>query len=660
MKKILSIVLALAMCLGSVALLASCAGESAYDIAVKNGFEGTEAEWLESLKGAKGETGAAGEAGAAGSKGETPKLQVNETTGNWEVSYDNGTTWTDLGVKAQGEKGEQGAAGTNGAAGAAGAAGANGQPVELRVTETHIQWKYANEADTAWKNLIALDEIKGEAGAPGETPYIGQNGNWWIGDVDTGVKASASDSNAAGSSTSISVDPKTLELIGGEFSNWKGTKGTLPSLKIRYGLINPENPGVIIKTGETAVTASMIVEGADNFGTAGEYEITIRFLGETKNFKVKVNTYELKDTVYYSNKAHTYTLIKTSYDGTTTEVEVTPEMIKGTTYVAGKLGDFTVTIEPEAGLSKVCEATAIYFEDFNRDNTELSQMADLFADLGYKLYAVAEPTANSFYPGTGFTADSPALIKGAVTTPNLLRATIKDGRLYCLTTAGTTGITSFNTTLQLLPEGAIDAYGTVNSETGKKEYTYTVQYDLQLFKNDLTGNNGKDGRTTDGIYMKLHGDVDIQSALRVRHYAYNVNGFGICHEYLNSAGARKYIGATHGFISNRIICDKLFGGYQNQPDEPGLVDKGFFMWANVTVKLVVTPNGYDLYMKAPTAEEFQLISATSWTAGQGTLAEYQDVMNSANAIIIERNGNAAYYLDNIAVWGGTGEMPTNN
>lgn len=35
-------------------------GESAYEIAVRNGFEGTEEEWLSSLKGEQGETGAAG------------------------------------------------------------------------------------------------------------------------------------------------------------------------------------------------------------------------------------------------------------------------------------------------------------------------------------------------------------------------------------------------------------------------------------------------------------------------------------------------------------------------------------------------------------------------------------------------------------------------
>lgn len=35
-------------------------GLSAYDIAVKNGFQGTERQWLASLKGEQGESGAAG------------------------------------------------------------------------------------------------------------------------------------------------------------------------------------------------------------------------------------------------------------------------------------------------------------------------------------------------------------------------------------------------------------------------------------------------------------------------------------------------------------------------------------------------------------------------------------------------------------------------
>lgn len=44
-------------------------GDSAYEIAVKNGFEGTEQEWLASLKGAKGDPGAKGADGAQGQAG---------------------------------------------------------------------------------------------------------------------------------------------------------------------------------------------------------------------------------------------------------------------------------------------------------------------------------------------------------------------------------------------------------------------------------------------------------------------------------------------------------------------------------------------------------------------------------------------------------------
>lgn len=34
--------------------------------------------------------------------------------------------------------------------------------------------------------------VEGPAGPPGETPFIGENGNWWIGDTDTGVRAEGS------------------------------------------------------------------------------------------------------------------------------------------------------------------------------------------------------------------------------------------------------------------------------------------------------------------------------------------------------------------------------------------------------------------------------------------------------------------------------------
>lgn len=78
--------------------------------------------------------------------------------------------------------------------------GADGKQVELRVENGYIQWKY--DADSEWQNLIALSALqgikgdkgdKGDPGEDGDTPYVGGNGNWWIGGIDTGIKAEGID-----------------------------------------------------------------------------------------------------------------------------------------------------------------------------------------------------------------------------------------------------------------------------------------------------------------------------------------------------------------------------------------------------------------------------------------------------------------------------------
>ena len=53
-------------------------GESAYEIALANGFEGTETEWLESLKGADGSNGGKGSKGDAGVGVKAIELTVDE------------------------------------------------------------------------------------------------------------------------------------------------------------------------------------------------------------------------------------------------------------------------------------------------------------------------------------------------------------------------------------------------------------------------------------------------------------------------------------------------------------------------------------------------------------------------------------------------------
>ena len=87
-------------------------GASAYEIAVENGYTGTEAEWLTSLKGQKGERGEKGDVGETGEKGE---------------KGDTGTPGKD-GVK--GTDGKDGMNGTDGRD------GANGFSPTVIVTET--------------------------------------------------------------------------------------------------------------------------------------------------------------------------------------------------------------------------------------------------------------------------------------------------------------------------------------------------------------------------------------------------------------------------------------------------------------------------------------------------------------------------------------------
>ena len=87
------------------------AGKSAYEVALQNGFTGTEADWLTSLKGQKGDAGEPGATGAKGDPGE---------------KGDRGEPGTPGAKGERGEKGEKGDAGTPGKDGVNGKDGTNG------------------------------------------------------------------------------------------------------------------------------------------------------------------------------------------------------------------------------------------------------------------------------------------------------------------------------------------------------------------------------------------------------------------------------------------------------------------------------------------------------------------------------------------------------
>jgi hypothetical protein len=70
-------------------------------------------------------------------------------------------------------------------------------------------------------NLRGIDGIDGQDGEDGLTPYIGGNGNWWIGETDTGIKAQG----LAGADGTDGADGLT-PYIGGNGNWWIGETDT--------------------------------------------------------------------------------------------------------------------------------------------------------------------------------------------------------------------------------------------------------------------------------------------------------------------------------------------------------------------------------------------------------------------------------------------------
>ena len=53
--------------------------------------------------------------------------------------------------------------------------------------------KLSGAVDDALRQAKESGEFNGAPGKPGVTPHIGENGNWFVGDADTGVKAQGDD-----------------------------------------------------------------------------------------------------------------------------------------------------------------------------------------------------------------------------------------------------------------------------------------------------------------------------------------------------------------------------------------------------------------------------------------------------------------------------------
>ena len=232
----------------TIAELTGAAGENGADgIDGKDGVNGNDG-----INGTNGTNGVNGKDGKNGTNGVNGKDGINGTNGkNIEIQKDDlyirwryaGGEWQNLVALAD----------------ISGPAGQNGKTPEFRVNEAMLQWRYVG--DEVWLNLYNLSTLKGRdgetgqdgaSGKDGNTPFIGENGNWWIGGTDTGVKATGE----KGEKGDTGANGKDGSCVGyfsahGETNSW----GKLPLVvkKESGGLIsyNSSNNTITLSKGHT-------------------------------------------------------------------------------------------------------------------------------------------------------------------------------------------------------------------------------------------------------------------------------------------------------------------------------------------------------------------------------------------------------------------------
>lgn len=216
-----------------------------YGIALKNGFTGTEKEWVKSLK---------------GSNGKTPDIRIN-ANGHWFIDG------VDTNVSAKGEKGDTG----------------SGFKVtkqyqsvsdmmsdKMPVNDSEVVVVITEDTGTFYLRLSTyidpigvtngylpigsakeISAIKGEKGDNGITPHIGSNNNWFIGNTDTGVLAKGANgkdgANGENGSDGVGISQTTINENG--------------ELVIDYTNDNSSNLGVII--GKNGVDGKNGQDGKD-------------------------------------------------------------------------------------------------------------------------------------------------------------------------------------------------------------------------------------------------------------------------------------------------------------------------------------------------------------------------------------------------------------
>lgn len=168
--------------------------------------------------------------GGAGTSADAPRVQINSTTNEWEISTDGGKTWASTGVKATGEKGKDGVDGVDGEDGV----GVSGAEIDVN---DHLIIKLSDNTSIDVGVVVGSDGKDGTNGKDG-----------------VGIKnVTVSDEGIL----NVTLDNDTVLTLG----NIKGKDG----VGIKKTEINADGKLVITYTDDKVVTLDKVV-GSDGVG----------------------------------------------------------------------------------------------------------------------------------------------------------------------------------------------------------------------------------------------------------------------------------------------------------------------------------------------------------------------------------------------------------
>ena len=328
--------------------LRGAAGENGKDGADgKNGLDGINgADGKDSINGADGKDGINGTDGKDGTNGKdgidgkdginAKSIEVQRAATHIQWRYE-GDEWQNLVAIAD----------ITGPAGQKGSDGANGKTPEFRVNENTLQWRYTG--DEIWLNLYDLTALKG---ADGKTPFIGENGNWWIGTTDTGVKAAGVDGEK-GDKGDTGQNGSCPGYFHAKASVGVATLQNHPATiyfteKInRGGLISASPNEITLKKGHiyNIIISGSLGVGSNAPGKTGYYGIQMTDSSEDADFCRNITRIKRDGTkLPYSNDYHSFNFNR-MYDASAGDITLKFlfEQSEYNTLLEGFIGTITIT-----------------------------------------------------------------------------------------------------------------------------------------------------------------------------------------------------------------------------------------------------------------------------------------------------------------------------